>query len=68
MCNSRGAKCLNFQELRKILKLSLHLLPDESDRIFHQVTGQGTVGTVSLGKFDPSFIMDIVIGRANDFR
>ncbi|KAF7994247.1 hypothetical protein HCN44_003337 [Aphidius gifuensis] len=36
ICNSNGTKCLNAKELQKVLKLSLQIPADESDRIFLQ--------------------------------
>ncbi|KAG8041156.1 hypothetical protein G9C98_002144 [Cotesia typhae] len=36
VCDANGTKCLDTKKLRKALKLSLQLEPEESDRIFSQ--------------------------------
>ncbi|XP_057332308.1 lysophosphatidylcholine acyltransferase isoform X1 [Microplitis mediator] len=38
VCDANGTKCLDAKKLRKALKLSLQLEPEESDRIFSQAT------------------------------
>ncbi|CAG5088080.1 Similar to LPCAT: Lysophosphatidylcholine acyltransferase (Drosophila melanogaster) [Cotesia congregata] len=38
VCDANGTKCLDNKKLRKALKLSLQLEPEESDRIFSQAS------------------------------
>lgn len=60
ICNSNGTNCLNAKELQKVLKLSLQIPADESDRIFLQANreiGGGNSVTVED-------IMSVLRGRA----
>lgn len=42
--------CLTQSELRKALRLSLHVQPEESDRIFQQAKSDANDYTVKFGK------------------
>lgn len=56
VCDANGTKCLDTKKLRKALKLSLQLEPEESDRIFSQASHDVSGGeAVSFGKL--SFII-----------
>lgn len=51
VCDSNGTKCLNIDQARKALRLSLHLEPEDCDRIFVQATRENGGGDlVNLGK------------------
>lgn len=51
-------KYLNILELKKALKLSLHISPEESERIFLQAKREENADRVSLGNF---FLTNIYI-------
>lgn len=53
MCGSKTATCLYQSELRKALRLSLHVQSDESDRIFQQARNDENDVAVSFGKDHP---------------
>ncbi|XP_025075510.1 lysophosphatidylcholine acyltransferase [Pogonomyrmex barbatus] len=48
ICGSKTATCLTQSELRKALRLSLRMQPEESDRIFQQARNDENAYTVSF--------------------
>lgn len=52
VCDSNGMGYLDSEELRKVLRLSLQLEPEDSDTIFLQATRDvGGKNSVNLGKY-----------------
>ncbi|XP_051161718.1 lysophosphatidylcholine acyltransferase isoform X2 [Leptopilina boulardi] len=48
LCSPSGMKYLNINELKKALKLSLHISPDDTERIFLQAKREENADRVSL--------------------
>lgn len=58
--------CLTESELRKALRLSLHMQAEESNRIFQQARKQNVHNTVGFGKYFFEFYFLPTINMTQD--